>query len=148
MAKKRSSALAGRLLVRALAVVLALAACGESTTAAGDENEGAAVQQTAPAQGEPAGLGDINKLLAKIKAEYPEAHILKVELLSGEPDSGQDWVYEVKLFPPDGRILRLVYDARSLTLLENAPGCGRGRGLGPCHRHLRFRRGWHGGMGD
>jgi hypothetical protein len=88
----------------------------------------------------PPALVSVDRLLAKVKAEHPRARVLKAELLPAEEGSGRDWLYEVKIFPPDGRILKLVYDARTLALLEQIGGGG-----GPHQRRLRLRRGWRGG---
>ncbi len=89
---------------------------------------------------DPPALVSVDRLLARVKAEHPHAHILRAELLPAAEDSGHDWLYEVKIFPPDGRILKLVYDARTLALLERIGG-KRGRH----RRRLRLRRGWQGG---
>jgi hypothetical protein len=85
----------------------------------------------------------VEGLLAKIKAEHPEAEILKIELLRGGEAGLPEWIYEVKLFPPDGRILKLTYDAKTLALVEALGGeYGCGRRNGPRRRRLRLRRGW------
>jgi hypothetical protein len=89
----------------------------------------------------PAGVASADSVIAKVKAEHPGAKILKIELTRGEDADLPEWIYEVKLFPPDGRILRLTYDARSLALVETAgPGSECRRGGGPAR--LRLRRGW------
>lgn len=115
--------------------LLALALLGAVWLAAAGDGRGAEAEST-PA------LVPMDRVLAKVKAEHPHARILKAELLPAEEDSGRDWFYEVKLFPPDGRILKLVYNARTLALVERIGG-----GDGPHRRRLRLRRGWHGGHG-
>lgn len=109
-----------------------------------------AVEAPPAAETPPAALASSDGLMAKVKAEHPDAQILKIELLRGEQADLPEWIYEVKLFPPDGRILRLTYDARTLALVEAVGGghaCRHGGrhgegsyGDGP--RRLRMRRGW------
>lgn len=93
--------------------------------------------------GDPPALQPVDRLLAAVKAEHPQARILKAELLAAEDGTGRDWLYVVKIFPPDGRILKLVYDARTLQLLERIGG-----GDGPHRRRLRLRRGWQRGANE
>ncbi len=105
---------------------------------------GTALLVTAAAGASPAdppALVSVDRVLARVKADHPRARVLRAELRPATEDSGHDWLYEVKIFPPDGRILKLVYDARTLALLERIGG-----GSGPRRRRLRLRRGWQGGM--
>lgn len=81
----------------------------------------------------------VDQLLARIRAEHPNARVLKVELLPSTVASGAGALYEVKLFPADGRIIKLVYDARTLALVEVIGGSDYGE---PERRRLRLRRGW------
>lgn len=90
----------------------------------------------------PTDLRNMDALLSKIRADYPAAQILKAELHRGEEEGDPTWIYKVKLFPPDGRIMKLIYDARTLVLIG---AYGRHEG-GP--RRMRFRHGWHGGRND
>jgi len=67
----------------------------------------------------------MEKLLARIKARYPKASILKIDRTSQDLEG---WIltYKVKLFPPDGRIVWLKFDARTLEALEGASADARG----------------------
>ncbi len=103
----------------------------------------AVVAETAANAVNPPTLVSVDRLLAKVKADHPRARILRAELRPAGRGSGRDWLYEVKIFPPDGRILKLVYDARTLQLLERIGGGREWRRKRP-----RLRRGWHGGTGE
>lgn len=91
-------------------------------------------------------LASAEAVLARIKEAHPDAQILKIELLRNEEEEGPAWIYEAKLFPPDGRILKLAYDAQTLALLETTGGEHNGEGQHHQHGHrpcrLRLRRGW------
>lgn len=103
---------------------------------------------SAAAEPLPAGVATAEAVLAKVKAGRPEAVVLKMELLRPQDADLPEWIYEVKLFPPDGRILRLTYDAKTLALLETAGG-GHHCRHGGRHRHMRMRQGWrHNGAGQ
>lgn len=58
-------------------------------------------------------------ILAKIKARFPDAHILKIERTALDLE-GRRLAYEVKLLPQDGRIAWLRFDARTLEPLQGA----------------------------
>lgn len=60
--------------------------------------------------GEPA---PVESLLAKVRADYP-GEILKVERDDGH---GRE-VYEVKVLTADGRVMKLIYDVRTLELIK------------------------------
>lgn len=71
-------------------------------------------------QGELAKAPNLDALLLKIRANYPNARILKVELTREGAAGEGGLAYRVKLFPPDGRIRKLMFDARTLAPLANA----------------------------
>lgn len=92
----------------------------------------------------PAGVATADGVLAKVKAEHPDGVVLKIELLRPENAELPEWIYEVKLFPPDGRILRLTYDAKTLAHIETVGGGHHCRHGGE-HKRLRMRQGWGSG---
>lgn len=55
---------------------------------------------------------DLERLLSTVKAQHPEASVLKVEREPAEGRRGD--LYEVKLLRPDGQVLKLYFDATSL----------------------------------
>ncbi|NVN84923.1 MAG: PepSY domain-containing protein [Rhodopseudomonas sp.] len=67
----------------------------------------------------------MEQLLARIKASYPKASILKIDRTSQDLEG---WIltYKVKIFPPDGRIVWLKFDARTLEPLEGSSADSRG----------------------
>lgn len=89
-------------------------------------------------QATPPGVASTDALLTKLRRAYPNADILRVELQRGTTQGGPDWLYAVKLFPKDGRILKLVIDARTLALVESIGGGGGGAGGGQGGRHIRY----------
>jgi hypothetical protein len=95
--------------LRRLLLTIALAAGAVGTAAAVDGSR----------EPNPPGL---DALLLRIKAEYPDARILKVELMQEDAAGESAPVYRVKLFSPDGRIRRLTFDVHTL-----APRRGRSR---------------------
>ena len=64
----------------------------------------------------PADVQPLDRLLARLRAEFP-GRVLKVEL-EYEDDDGAGWIYEIKLLTPQGHVLKLDYDARTLELRE------------------------------
>jgi uncharacterized membrane protein YkoI len=52
----------------------------------------------------------LEQLLSKVKAQHPNASILRVE----RERYGETEVYEMKLLGPDGQVLKLAYDTTSL----------------------------------
>lgn len=96
---------------------------------------------TAPANADrpiPLTSADIEQLLSKVKAEHPNASILKVERERSE-GGGKGEVYEVKLLRPDGQVLKLYYDAATLApVAHHANDDERGE-----HRRQRERRRGH-----
>ncbi len=60
---------------------------------------------------------ELEKLMVKVKAEHPEARILKVER---EAEGGGAEVYEVKLLRPDGQVLKLYFDVGTLAPLAQS----------------------------
>jgi hypothetical protein len=90
----------------------------------------------------PANLLNVDALLGKVRSDHPMALVLKVELHRGKEAGDPDWICEVKLFQPDGRIMKLFYNARTLTLIETY---GQHED-GP--RRFRLRHRWRGGRND
>ncbi|KIZ39394.1 MULTISPECIES: hypothetical protein [Rhodopseudomonas] len=68
----------------------------------------------------------MQRLLAKIKARYPKASILRIDRTSQDLE-GRILTYMVKVFPPDGRIVWLKFDARTLEPLDGASAESGGR---------------------
>ncbi len=64
--------------------------------------------------GEIAPLGELFSRLAK---DAP-GKVLKVELEHEGKSAPHPWIYEVKVLTPGGRVLKLEYDARDLSLLK------------------------------
>lgn len=82
------------------------------------------------------GPADLERLLSRIKVQYPSASILKVER-EAEGD-GARGVYEVKLLQSDGRVLKLYFDAASLEPVTRA---GDGEGSPEQRRRRERHRG-------
>ncbi len=77
----------------------------------------------------------LEQLLSKVKAEHPNASILKVEHERSEGDR-KTGVYEVKLLRRDGQVLKLYYDAATLVpMMHGDDAAGDGE-----HRRRRERR--------
>jgi len=72
---------------------------------------------------QPTGLTPLALLLGHIHGKIP-GNVLKVELERTELAGKHLWVYALKLLTPDGDVLKLRYDAKSLRLIEK-------RGHGP-----------------
>lgn len=79
---------------------------------------------------------ELEKLMLKVKAEHPEARILKVER---EANGGGPEVYEIKLLRPDGQVLKLYFDVVTLAPVAQSDHDG---GT-PQRRRLRERRREH-----
>ena len=58
----------------------------------------------------------LDRLLARIRRDVG-GRVLKVEL-ERETDDGPGWLYEAKVLTPEGHVLKLEYDAKTLELLE------------------------------
>lgn len=94
-----------------LAAVLALGA-GMAAPKADDEGDDGFGRAIEAGEAVP-----LEKLLAVIRQRFA-GRILKVEV-ERETIAGQRrWIYEAKLLTPDGIVLKLIYDARSLALLK------------------------------
>jgi len=65
----------------------------------------------------PGDLTPLALLLGHIHGKIP-GNVLKVELERAEHAGEHLWVYALKLLTPDGDVLKLRYDARSLRLLQ------------------------------
>ena len=76
----------------------------------------------------------LEQLLSKVKAEYPNASILKVEHERSDGDR-KTGVYEVKLLRRDGQILKLYFDAATLEPVMRGDTADGGE-----HRRRRERR--------
>ncbi len=100
---------ARRLLTSALAILFA-ATLGIAPAAA-DEDESELEQALQAGQ-----IAPLNELLARIRGDFA-GRLLQVELEQEEEEVPR-WVYEAKVLTPEGNVLKLEYDARSLELLE------------------------------
>jgi len=74
-------------------------------------------------ESQPTGLTPLALLLGQIHGKFP-GNVIKVELKRAEHAGKHVWVYALKLLTPDGDVLKLRYDAKSLRLLQK-------RGHGP-----------------
>lgn len=80
---------------------------------------------SAPAFGDaepvnPVATGDavpLEEVLRRVRQDFL-GHVLKVDLERENHDGASEWAYEVKVFTPQGNVLKLVYDAKTLDLLE------------------------------
>jgi len=59
----------------------------------------------------------MEQLLSKIRQTI-DGRVLKVDLEQEWRVGGRIWVYEAKIITPDGDVLKLEYDARTLEVLE------------------------------
>jgi uncharacterized membrane protein YkoI len=59
----------------------------------------------------------IEQLFARIREEF-EGWIVKAELERKNYGGAKGWVYEIKLLTPQGNVLKLKYDARTMELLK------------------------------
>lgn len=59
----------------------------------------------------------LQRLVTQIRQDFG-GRILKVELERESHAGDLKWVYEAKILTPDGRVLKLEYDASNLKLLE------------------------------
>jgi uncharacterized membrane protein YkoI len=80
---------------------------------AGEEEEDEVIHQAIEA-GE---IVPLQALFAEIRREY-QGRILKVELEQERHAEEPIWVYEAKILTPEGHVLELEYDAKSLELIE------------------------------
>lgn len=85
----------------------------------------------------PIASAEFEQLLAKVRAEHPDASILKVERERSESNAKAE-VYEVKLLRPDGQVLKLYYDAATLAPVIRSGDDDDERGKR--HRHRERRR--------
>lgn len=97
-----------------LLLLTAIITLGMGMTAPRADDEGDGDFGRAIAAGEAVPL---EKLLAVIRQRFA-GRILKVEVERETIDGRPHWVYEAKLLTPDGIVLKLSYDARSLALLK------------------------------
>jgi uncharacterized membrane protein YkoI len=105
-----------------LIIAIAAGAAGPGPAAAMDganEPNAPLHAENGEIQGEPAKAPNFDALLLKIRADYPNARILKVELTREDAAGEGGLAYRVKLFPPNGRIQRLMFNARTLEPLSN-----------------------------
>lgn len=66
----------------------------------------------------PAGVQPLAALLARVRADFGEAKIVKVEIEETQSQGVKIPAYEVKLFTPRGAIMKVLYDARTLERLS------------------------------
>ena len=92
---------------RLIAVLALLAVAGAAVPAIADDES-----EHLPA---PADVVPLDRLLQAVSARFP-GRVLKVELEYEDDVPG--WIYELKLLTPEGYVLNLHYDARSLELHE------------------------------
>jgi uncharacterized membrane protein YkoI len=83
-------------------------------TSRADEGEGHDAIHEAIEAGE---IVPLRQLFAKIRRDV-QGRILKVELERERHAEEAIWVYEAKILTPEGHVLELEYDAKSLELLE------------------------------
>ncbi len=62
-------------------------------------------------------IAPLNELLARVQEDFA-GRLLQIELEQEEDEEVLRWVYEAKVLTPEGNVLNLEYDARSLELLE------------------------------
>ena len=89
----------------------AVAVAGMNNWGSADDNED---EDGVPRPGE---VVPMEQLLGKIRQSI-EGRILKVDLEQEWRVGGRIWVYEAKIITPDGDVLKLEYDARTLEVLE------------------------------
>jgi uncharacterized membrane protein YkoI len=94
------------------AVALGLAAAVATAGSADHERARAAVQSGA--------VLPLHTVLERLQRSHP-GQVLEVEL---ERDDGR-WTYEVRLLQPDGRLFKLVLDARTAEVLAQRPRSAR-----------------------
>lgn len=58
-------------------------------------------------------IAPLENVLKAVRREL-DAQVIEIEL---DDDDGR-WIYKVKLLAPDGRVVKLEYDARTLALLK------------------------------
>lgn len=83
-------------------------------TAAGRADNGEQGAQEALETGE---IVPLQRILAKLREDF-DGHVLKVDLEHEDDTAEREWVYEVKILTPEGNVLKLEYDAKSMELLE------------------------------
>ncbi len=74
----------------------------------------------------------VEQILEDIRKRFVDPHVLALELEQEWRPSGRIWVYEAKILIPDGDVLEVEYDARSLEVidLKSPTPEGRNRGSG------------------
>lgn len=97
----------------ALVLVVAVAGGGQSRADDHDDHERA---REAVRSGE---IAPLSEILDQVERDFV-GRMLEVEL---EDEDGR-WVYEIKMLTEDGRVVKLLYDARDKTLIG-----ARGQGL-------------------
>lgn len=91
-------------------IVVALGGAGSPLKADDDEHD---VEQGVEA-GE---VMPLDRLVARIGQEVG-GRVLRVELERETDDDKPGWIYEAKVLTPEGHVLKLEYDAKTLELLE------------------------------
>ena len=134
------------LMIWMFAALLVTAFAGWTTPVRADDDHG---EHEEHEEREHSHYGNVDALLGKIRKAYPKANLLKVERVSEEGNAHLLRFYQVKLLLPNGRILKLIYDVRTLALVETI-GCPKacGRRQGNHHRRHRYRHRRRGGWDD
>jgi uncharacterized membrane protein YkoI len=97
----------------AVLLVLFFGLSAAVTSRADEDEEHEAIQQAIEA----GQIVPLRQLFGKIRREF-QGRVLKVEL-ERERHAGEPiWVYEAKILTPEGHVLELEYDAKSLELIE------------------------------
>ncbi len=91
-----------------MAIALALAA-----PPAGADEDGREIRKAVEA-GEVVPLQD---LLARIREEF-QGRVVKAELERERHGGKKLWIYEIKVLTPEGNVLKLEYDAKTMDLIK------------------------------
>lgn len=93
-----------------ITLLVALGGAGSSLKADDDEHD----IEGAIEAGE---VMPLDRLVARIGQDV-DGRVLKVELDRETDDGRPEWIYEAKVLTPEGHVLKLEYDAKTLELLE------------------------------
>ncbi len=83
--------------------------------AAAKPGAGAEEEQDAIRSGQAVPVADV---LADIRKRFADSRVLTLELDQEWRPTGRIWVYEAKILKPDGEVLEVEYDARSLEVID------------------------------
>lgn len=102
-----------RLLGAALVGLVVLGSIGMAGSAeAGNRDQRKARQALKAGQ-----IVPLRKMLGVVEAEY-EGDVLEVELDDERVDGVRIWVYEIKLLTPQGNVLKMDIDAKTMKILH------------------------------